>query len=382
MNRPRQYYFDNNATTQVAPEVVEAMLPFLSEYWGNPSSPYRFGREVARHIEEARGKVASLLNADPSEIVFTSCGTESNNTALEAAIAVDSCKDHVITTQVEHQANLSFCRQLEKRGLAVTYLPVRRDGSIDLDVLVDSIRPTTAIISTMWANNETGAIFPVGDIAAACRSRGILFHTDAVQIPGRMPIDVSAVGVDFLSISAHKFHAPKGVGVLYVKQGTPFRPYIFGGHQEGGRRAGTESVANIVAAGRAAELAVAQVRVNGQRIRALRDRLEEAILTAIPGTSLNGAREPRLPNTTNIAFAGVEAGAMLMLLDQAGICASSGSACTTGSLSPSHVLTAMGLPQELADASLRFSLGAYSSEMDVNYLLTTLPPIVARLRCL
>ena len=379
MEQQKVYYFDNNATTRVAPEVVDTMIPFLREYWGNPSSAYAFGAQVHGHVEAAREKVAALIHADPKEVVFTSCGTESNNSAIHSAL-VTSGKRHVITTKVEHSANISFGAHLEKMGFEVTYLPVESDGSLDLHLLEQAIRPDTAVVSVMYANNETGVIFPIEEVAALCRSKGVLCHTDAVQVPGKLPINVKQLGVDFLSLSAHKLHAPKGVGMLYVKKRTRYTPYVIGGHQERGRRGGTESVANIVAFGRAAELALATLHDENTRVRALRDRLENWILTHIPNTVRNGAREPRLPNTCNIAFDFVEAEAVLMLLDQVGICASSGSACTTGSLDPSHVLTAMGVVPMRARGSVRFSLGIYNTEEDVDYLLQHLPRIIQRLR--
>ncbi len=379
MEQQKVYYFDNNATTRVAPEVVDTMIPFLREYWGNPSSAYAYGAQVHGHVEAAREKVAALIHADPKEVVFTSCGTESNNSAIHSAL-VTSGKRHVITTRVEHSANISFGAHLEKMGFEVTYLPVESDGSLDLHLLEQAIRPDTAIVSVMYANNETGVIFPIEEVAALCRSKGVLCHTDAVQVPGKLPIDVRQLGVDLLSLSAHKLHAPKGVGMLYVKKRTRYTPYVVGGHQERGRRGGTESVANIVAFGRAAELAVATLQDENTRVRALRDRLENWILTHIPNTVRNGAREPRLPNTCNIAFDFVEAEAVLMLLDQVGICASSGSACTTGSLDPSHVLSAMGVVPMRARGSVRFSLGIYNTEEDVDYLLQHLPRIIQRLR--
>jgi len=380
MNQPAIYYFDNNATTRVAPEVVEAMLPFLQEHWGNPSSTYAFGRQLGRSLDEARARVAALVNAEPREVVFTSCGTESNNSALHSALATQPQKRHVLTTAVEHSATLKFCDFLRKQGYAVTLLPVAGDGALDLQRLEQAIQPDTAIVSVMWGNNETGVLFPVREIAAICRRRGVLFHTDAVQTPGKLPIDVRELGVDFLSLSAHKLHAPKGVGLLYVRSRVRYQPYIIGGGQERGRRGGTENVANIVAFGRAAELALAHLREENGRVRKLRDRLEEGLLGSIPGTWRNGAREPRLPNTSNLAFDGVEAEAILMLLDQAGICASSGSACTTGSLDPSHVLTAMGCSVARARSSIRFSLGIYNTEADVDYVLQHMPGIISRLR--
>jgi cysteine desulfurase len=360
--------------------VIEAMLPFFRDHWGNPSSVYLFGNRVGRHMEEARTKVAALIQADPGEIVFTSCGTESNNTAIFSALLSQPGKRHMVTTSVEHSANIKFCRSLEKRGYECTFLPVESDGSLDLHLLETSIRPDTAIVSVMWANNETGVIFPVEEIAALCRSKGVLCHTDAVQAAGKVPIDAHAIGVDMLSLSGHKIHAPKGIGMLYLKRRVPFHPYILGGQQEKGRRAGTENVPYIVAFGRAAELALEHIEDQNSRIRRMRDRLETGILKSIRATSGLGAREPRLPNTANISFDGVEAEAILMLLDQYGICASSGSACTTGSLDPSHVLTAMGLAPARARGCVRFSLGFYNTESDVDLLLEHLPAIISKLR--
>ncbi|MGI8966450.1 MAG: cysteine desulfurase NifS [Limisphaerales bacterium] len=380
MKQQKLYYFDNNATTRVAPEVVEAMIPFLSEFWGNPSSAYQFGSQVAKHLEEARAKVAALINADPKEIVFTSCGTESNNSAIHSALATNPKKRHVMTTAVEHSANINFGEYLQKQGYEVSYLPVESDGSLDLHLLEKSIRPDTAIVSVMYANNETGIIFPIEEIAAICRSKGTLFHTDAVQTPGKLKMDVKNLGADFLSLSAHKLHAPKGIGMLYVKRRTKYQPYVIGGHQERGKRGGTENVANIIAFGKAAELAMAHLDEENTRVRALRDRLENTILKTIPNTIRNGAKEPRLPNTTNIAFEFIEAEAILLLLDGLGICASSGSACTTGSLDPSHVMTAMGLSPRRARGCVRFSLGIYNTDEEVDFLLKQLPPIIAKLR--
>ena len=379
MSPKKVFYFDNNATTRVAPEVVTAMMPFLSELWANPSSAYSFGAQVHGHVEKARETVAALINADPKEVTFTSCGTESNNSAIHSAL-VTSGKRHVVTTAVEHSANMNFGAYLEKRGFEVTYLPVESDGSLDLHLLERSIRPDTAVVSVMMANNETGVLFPIEEIAALCRSKGVLCHTDAVQVPGKLKLDVRQLGVDFLSLSAHKLHAPKGIGMLYVKRRTKFQPYVIGGHQERGRRGGTESVANIVAFGRAAELAMASIDDENTRIRGLRDRFENHVLTRIPNTVRNGNRNLRLPNTSNIAFDFIEAEAVLLLLDQAGICASSGSACTTGSLDPSHVLMAMGLPPMRARGSVRFSFGIYNTEEDVDHLIEKLTPIVHRLR--
>jgi cysteine desulfurase len=380
MTERKVYYFDNNATTRIAPEVIAAMVPMLEQYWGNPSSAYAFGSQVFGHVKKAREQVAALVNADPKEVIFTSCGTESNNSAIHSALVTNPEKRHVITTAVEHSANINFGEYLRKRGFEVTFLPVESDGSLDIHLLEKSIRPDTAIVSVMWANNETGVLFPIEEIAAICRSKGVLCHTDAVQVPGKLKIDVKQLGVDFLSLSAHKLHAPKGVGMLYVKRRTKYQPYVIGGHQESGKRGGTENVAHIVGFGRAAELAMEHLHDENTRVRALRDKLENTILSTIPNTVRNGAKEPRLPNTANIAFDFVEAEAVLLLLDQLGICASSGSACTTGSLDPSHVLTAMGLAPMRARGSVRFSLGIYNTEEEVDYLLKHLPGIIKKLR--
>jgi cysteine desulfurase len=380
MSQPPLCYLDNNATTRIAPEVLEAMDPFLREFWGNPSSIYRFGKQAAKAVERAREQVAALVRAEPREITFTSGGTESNNAAIHSALASHPQKRHVLTTAVEHWSNMKFCVSLEKQGYEVTFVPVASDGSLDLNLLEKSIRPETAIVSVMWANNETGVLFPIQEIAAICRSRGVPLHTDAVQAPGKLRIDVNELGVDFLSLSAHKLHAPKGVGLLYVKRKTKFDPYVMGGGQEGGRRGGTENVPGIVGFGRAAELAVARLEDINTRIRALRDQLENGISSQIPGTIRNGAAEPRLPNTANLSFDRVEAEGILLLLDQLGICVSSGSACTSGSLDPSHVLIAMGCSVARARGSIRFSLSAYNSEADVDYVLSHLPAVLAKLR--
>jgi cysteine desulfurase len=374
------YYFDNNATTKVAPEVLEAMLPFLTDHWGNPSSAYSFGHELAPHLDEARTRVAALINAEPRDVVFTSCGTESINTALNSALAAQPDKKHVLTTAVEHSATIKFCASLQKRGFTVTYLPVRPDGSLEPELFKREIRPDTAIASVMWANNETGVLFPIPELAGICRNQGVLFHTDAVQAVGKIPIDVKVADPDFLSLSGHKLNAPKGVAALYVKRHTRFQPYLIGGAQERSRRGGTENVASIVALGRAAELARAHLATEIDRLRTLRDRLEQGILARVPGAARNGAAEPRLPNTSNLAFEGVEAEGILLLLDQAGICVSSGSACTTGSLEPSHVLLAMGCTAARARGSIRFSLGRYNTEEEVDHVLQQLPAVIERLR--
>ncbi|HEX3717458.1 MAG TPA: cysteine desulfurase NifS [Verrucomicrobiae bacterium] len=380
MNVRPTYYFDNNATTRVAPEVVDAMLPFLRDFWGNPSSAYSFGKYVAGQIEHAREKVAALIDADPKEIVFTSCGTESNNAVLESALAAQPGKRHIVTSSVEHSAIIKHCEILQKRGVEVTFLPVDADGMLDLHLLDQAIRHDTAVVSIMWANNETGVIFPIEEIAAICHSKNVPFHTDATQVPGKLKMDVGGLGLDFLSLSAHKLHAPKGIGMLYIKRRAKFQPYIIGGPQEHGKRGGTENVASIIGFGRAAELALASLGDENTRVRALRDRLENTILSTIPNTIRTGAKEPRLPNTSNIAFDHVEAEGILMALDQLGICASSGSACTTGSLHPSHVLTAMGIKPTRAKGCVRFSLGIYNTQEEIDYALKHLPDVIARLR--
>jgi cysteine desulfurase len=330
-------------------------------------------------VEGAREKVAALIGASPGEVVFTSCGTESNNAALQSALATQPGKRHVLTTAVEHSAIIKHCEWLQKQGVAVTFLPVDGNGALDLGLLERSIRGDTAIVSVMWANNETGVVFPVAEVAAICRKRHVLFHTDATQAAGKMKIDLAEVGADFLTLSAHKLHAPKGIGLLYVRRRTKFQPYLAGGHQERGRRGGTENVAGIVGFGRAAELAMERLKNVDSRVRAMRDRLEKTILRTVPNTSRNGG-EPRLANTSNIAFDFVEAEGVLMALDQLGICVSSGSACTTGSLEPSHVLTAMGIEPARAKGCVRFSLGHYNTEEEVDYALEHLPQVIARLR--
>lgn len=373
-------YFDNNATTRVAPEVVEAMLPFLREQWGNPSSVYGFGRQLRKPLEAAREKVAALINAEPREIIFTSGGTESNNAAIHSALVTQSQKRHVLTTAVEHSANLKLCEHLKKTGFEVTLLPVDAEGRIDLHLLEKSIRPDTAIVSAMWANNETGVLFPIQEIAAICCSKEVLFHTDAVQAPGKLKINVNEVSVDFLSLSAHKLYAPKGMGALYVKRGVKYQPYVIGGGQEQGRRGGTENVAGIIGFGCAAEIAMARVEEVNTRVQVLRDKLEGGILKSTPGVMRNGAREERLPNTSNLSFEGLEAEGILLSLDELGICASSGSACTSGTLDPSHVLMAMGCSMERARGSIRFSLGIYNTAAEVDFVLEKLPAMIAKLR--
>lgn len=374
-------YMDNNATTKVAPEVVDAMQPYFSEYYGNPSSMHSFGGDVAAKIKEARENVARLIGATPDEIIFTSCGTESDGTAIRAAIESNPDKRHIVTTRVEHPAIKSLYEALSKKGYRVTFVPVDHQGRLDLDYLYQNLSVDTAIVSVMWANNETGVIFPIEEISREVKDRGIVFHTDAVQAAAKIPIDVSATGVDMLSLSGHKFHAPKGIGVLYIRKGTKFSPYMIGGHQENGRRGGTENTAAIIGLGKAAELAIAHLTENGyERIATLRDKLEKNLLEKVPNTMVNGDRDHRLPNTTSIAFEYVEGEAILLMMNEHGICASSGSACTSGSLEPSHVLRAMGVPFTAAHGSIRFSLSRYNIEEEVDFILEKLPPIIENLR--
>jgi cysteine desulfurase len=379
MSQSPGIYFDNNATTRIAPEVVEAMLPLLRDLWGNPSSVYGFGKQLAKPIAAAREQVAALINAEPREIIFTSGGTESINAAIHSALVTNPNKRHLITTAVEHSATLKFCAHLKKMGFEVTLLPVDSEGRLDIQLLEKSIRPDTAIVSVMWANNETGVLFPVKAIAAICQSKNVLLHIDAVQVPGKLKIDITDVGADFLSLSAHKLHGPKGIGALYVKHGVKYQPYVIGGGQEQGRRGGTENVASIIGFGRAAELALEHLP-DVARIRTLRDKMEGGILKSIPGAILNGARDERLPNTSNLSFDGIEAEGILLLLDELDICASSGSACTSGTLDPSHVLLAMGCDSARARGSVRFSLGIYNTDVDVDFLLKHLPSTIEKLR--
>lgn len=373
-------YLDNNATTMVAVEVLDAMLPYFHDYYGNPSSMHSFGGQVAKDISEARQKVASLLGADPEEIIFTSCGTESDNTAILSALAVDTTKNHIITTRVEHPAVKVLYEHLAAKGYRVTELAVDSEGRLDINEYEKSLTADTAIVSIMWANNETGVIFPVEEAARLAGERRILFHTDAVQAAGKIPINMKESRIDMLSISGHKLHAPKGIGVLYVRKGTRFAPFLIGGHQEKGRRGGTENVPSIIGFGKACEIAWQNIETENTHVRSLRDRLESALLKAIPQSRINGHRQERLPNTTNISFEYVEGESILLLMDQYGICASSGSACTSGSLQPSHVLRAMGVPYTMAHGSIRFSLSVYNTVEEIDFVINTLPPIIERLR--
>ena len=373
-------YVDNNATTKVAPEVFEAMLPYFKEDYGNPSSMHTFGGKVDRNINEARTSVASLLGAAPEEIVFTSSGTESDNTAIWAAIQSNPDKKHIITSRVEHPAVKNLFEYLSKNGYRVTFIPVDSKGRLDMDYLYENLTDNTAIVTIMWANNESGVIFPIEKISQIVKERGAVFHTDAVQAVGKIPIDLNKIDVDMLSLSGHKLHGPKGVGALYVRKGTKFSPFLIGGHQESGRRGGTENVASIVGLGKASELAADYMEEENTRVKQLRNKLESEMLKQIPNTIINGDRENRLPNTTNVSFEYVEGESILLMMDELGICASSGSACTSGSLEPSHVLRAMGVPFTAAHGSIRFSLSIYNTEEEIDFIIEKLPPIIKRLR--
>jgi cysteine desulfurase len=374
-------YLDNNATTKIDPLVLEAMLPYLQEYYGNPSSMHSFGGQVGKAIKTARSQVAALLGAQESEIVFTSCGTEGNNTAIRAALAARRDRKHIITTQVEHACVLNVCKNLEKQGYAVTYLSVDRRGQIDLAELEAALTGNTALVSTMYANNETGTVFPVEAMGALAKAYDAVFHVDAVQMVGKQPLDLKTSTIDLLTLSGHKLHAPKGVGALYVRRGFSFRPLLLGGHQERNRRGGTENVAGIIGLGQAAVLAQHHL-ADVEREKQLRDRLEQGLLATIADCQVNGDPDNRLPNTTNIGFKYIEGEAILFSLDRYGICASSGSACTSGSLEPSHVLRAMGLPYTILHGSIRFSLSRYTTQAEIDRVLAVMPAIVERLRAL
>ena len=374
-------YLDNNATTQVDPEVLQAMIPFYSELYGNPSSMHSFGGGVAARIKEARESLARLLGATADEIVFTSCGTESDSTAIRAAIESYPAKKHIVTSRVEHAAIKNLFESLSKKGYRTTFVPVDRQGRLDLDTLYENLTDDTAIVSLMWGNNETGVLFPIEEVSRRVKERGIVFHTDAVQTVGKIPIDLSRTGVDMLSLSGHKIHAPKGIGALYIRKGTKFAPFLIGGHQEKGRRGGTENTAAIVGLGKAAELAKKHLESGTYTaVGELRDRLENEILAQVPSTFVNGDRTNRLPNTTSIAFEYIEGEAILLMLNEYGICASSGSACTSGSLEPSHVLRAMGVPFTAAHGSIRFSLSRTTTREEIDFVLEKLPPVIAQLR--
>jgi cysteine desulfurase len=373
-------YLDNNATTQVAEDVLEAMLPYFRELYGNPSSMHSFGGQVGQKIRIAREQVAALLGALPEEIIFTSCGTESDNAAIRSALATRPDKKHIITSRVEHPAIHALCAQLATQGYRITELPVDKNGLLDLENLEKNLTPDTAVVSLMWGNNETGVIFPVEKAAQMAHEKGVLFHTDAVQSAGKIPINMKNNVIDMLSISGHKLHAPKGIGILYVRRGTRFSPFLIGGHQEKGRRGGTENTPSIIGLGKACELADKNMQKENTEVKRLRDKLEKELLKRIPQSRVNGDTVNRLPNTTNISFEYVEGEAILLLMNELGICASSGSACTSGSLQPSHVLRAMGVPFTMAHGSIRFSLSIYNTEKEIDFVIDKMPAIIERLR--
>jgi cysteine desulfurase len=382
ISREQIIYLDNNATTQLDPAVIEEMLPYLTEYYGNPSSGYTFGAQVRRAIDLARERVAALLGCEPGEIIFTSCGTEANNAALNSALQLDPGRQHVVTTAVEHSATFRHCEVLSKRGCGVTTVGVDSEGNLDLEELERAVTPQTAIITAMWANNETGVLFPVEKIAEIARRKRVLFHTDAIQAVGKIPVRLADTTLNSLSLSAHKLYGPKGVGALYVNKRSAFRPSLIGGSQENNRRAGTENVASIVALGKAAECAMGALEDEETRVRALRDRFETTVLEKVPGSSVNGGRATRLPNTTNFSFAGIQSDAALIMLDRERICCSAGSACRTGSIESSRVLRAMKLSEESARASMRFSFGRFNTEAEVDKAVEVLAQVIAKLRAL
>ena len=376
-------YFDNNATTRIAPEVRDVMMPFLGELYGNPSSMHAFGGQVAKYVARAREEVAAFLNCSPEEVIFTSCATESDNAAIRGTADYFGPKTKIITTAVEHPAVLQPCRRLKALGHEVVELPVDAVGQIDLDQLRDALRGTrNALVSVMWANNETGTIFPVAEVAEICREHGAVFHTDAVQVAGKIPVDVAKVPVDMLSMSGHKFHAPKGIGIFYVRRGTKLKPFLLGGHQEGGRRAGTENVPYIVGLAKACELARLNMAKEAVQLTALRDRLEAGILAQCPNVRVNGDKAHRLPNTLNVSFEYIEGEAIAYHLSDLGICVSTGSACASGSLDPSHVIRAMGVPFIAVHGSVRFSLSRYNTAEEIDYALAKIPPVIRNLRAL
>ncbi|MDR2140859.1 MAG: cysteine desulfurase NifS [Deltaproteobacteria bacterium] len=372
-------YFDNNATTAVDPEVLEAMLPYFQGHYGNPSSMHHKGGEVATALREARQRLADLLGCEPGEIIYTSCGTESDNTAMWSALRTQPDRRHLVTSRVEHSAIINNAAFLKRLGYQITEVGVDREGRLDMDQLLKSLTPDTALVTLLWANNETGVLFPIEEIAQLCAERGLVFHTDAVQAVGKIPINLKATKIDMLSLAGHKIHAPKGIGALYVRKGLKFAPFMIGGHQEGGRRGGTENVPYIIGLGVAARLAGERLPEENTRVKALRDRLEDGLLK-IPYTMVNGHRTQRLPNTTNISFEYIEGESILFHLSHAGICASSGSACTSGSLEPSHVLRAMGVPFTAAHGSIRLSLATTNTEEEVTEALKIFPEVVKKLR--
>jgi cysteine desulfurase len=372
-------YLDNNATTQVDPAVFEAMTPWLRDEYGNPSSVYSLGKRAAAALDVSREQVSSLIGCAPTELIFTSCGSESINSAILSAASIDPDKTHIVTTAVEHSATIKLCEHLARRGYEITWLPVDSSGQLDLEKLDKAIRPDTALVSLLWANNETGVLFPVEQISKITNAKKVPLHIDAVQAVGKLPLNVSELGVQFLSLSGHKLHCPKGVGGLYVNKRMRYTPWLRGS-QENARRGGTQNVASVVGLGKAAEIAGAHIDAEATGIRAMRDRFERTILERVPGTEVNGDRESRLPNTSSLAFEGVESEAALMLLDERGICCSAGSACTSGSVHPSHVLKAMGFSNDRARGSLRFSFGRFNTLTQVEIACEAVPEIVQKLR--
>ncbi len=372
-------YLDNNATTQVDPAVFDAMMPWLRDEYGNPSSVYGLGRRAASALDTAREQVASLIGSTPEEVLFTSCGSESINSAILSAASIDPDKTHIITTAVEHSATIKLCEHLARRGYEITWLPVNSAGHLDLEKLAKAIRPDTALVTLLWANNETGVLFPVHEIAKITNEKKVPLHIDAVQAVGKLPIGASDLGVQFLSLSGHKLHCPKGVGALYVNRRMRFTPWLRGS-QENARRGGTQNVASIVGLGKAAELAAAHQEEERTRVKEFRDRFENAMLTQVAGTEINGDRENRLPNTSSLSFEGIESEGALMLLDDQGICCSAGSACTSGSVHPSHVLKAMGFSNDRARGSLRFSFGRFNTDAEIDQAIEAVPVVVEKLR--
>jgi len=373
-------YLDNNATTQTDQAVLAEMMPYLTEFYGNASSMHRFGGELRHKIDQARDRVADLLGCEAEEIIFTSGGTESDSTAILGALRAIPDKRHIITTRVEHPAVRTLCRRLQRQGYRLTELAVDAQGRLNLEELEESISDDTGLVTVMYANNETGVVFPIPEIAAIAKAKGALFHTDAVQAVGKLPIDLQKQPIDLLSVSGHKLHGPKGVGVLFMRRGTMLTPLLVGGHQEHGKRAGTENVAGIVGMGKACELAGQCMNDENERVRRLRDRLEEALLRDCPDARVNGTEKMRLPNTSNVSFEYVEGEAILLMLDQMGVAASSGSACTSGSLEPSHVLRAMGVPFTAVHGSIRFSLSRFNTDQEIDTVIGAVPGVIRRLR--
>jgi cysteine desulfurase len=379
VNHQRTIYLDNNATTQVDPTVFEAMMPWLREEYGNPSSVYSLGKRAAAALDIAREQLVSLLHCAPDELIFTSCGSESINSAILSAASIDPDKTHIITSAVEHSATIKLCEHLARRGYEITWLPVDELGRLDIERLESAIRADTALVTLLWANNETGVLFPIQEIARLTSARKVALHVDAVQGIGKLPLNVGELGVQFLSVSGHKLHCPKGIGALYIHKRTRFTPWLRGS-QESARRGGTQNVSSIVAMGKAAEIAAALLSADPGKTKGLRDRFEQSVLKSVAGAEINGEREHRLPNTTNISFDGIESEGALILLDERGICCSAGSACTSGSVHPSHVLKAMGFSNHRARSSLRFSFGRFNTGEEVDIASAVVPEVIDKLR--